>query len=131
MHPTIHGTTSAPAHICLPTCRAAPAIAGGRAAGELLVSAGADGTLCVCDPRASFALLHQIKMSNFPYSMAVAGGLALVGLGDGSLWVVHIGRGETLYCLGANRHAVRCIEACSDRLIASGDDGKVLLWHFS
>lgn len=53
-----------------------------------------------------------------------AGGLALVGCGDGSLWVVHISSGEVRYCLGANKHAVRCIEACEDRLMCSGDDGE-------
>jgi len=58
------------------------------------------------------------------------GGLALVGCGDGSVWVVHCGSGEVRYCLGANKHAVRCLEATHDRLVTSGDDGNLVLYHF-
>lgn len=60
----------------------------------MLVSAGADGTLAISDPRASWSLVRQIKLSNFPYSLTAAGGLALAGLGDGSVWVVQCATGE-------------------------------------
>jgi hypothetical protein len=129
----------------------------------MVVSAGADGTLAIQDPRASqLGLVAQVRLSNFPYSLAVAGayellqqgfhfqvkitgvqslnsclftgftagGLALVGLGDGSVWFVECATGKVLYCLGANQHGVRSLEATCDRLVASGDDGKALLFHF-
>eukprot|EP00983_Pelagomonas_calceolata_P082412 1155917-Pelagomonas_calceolata.AAC.5 len=35
------------------------------------------------------------------------------------------------YCLGANRHAVRCLEATYDRLVTSGDDGNMVLYRFN
>jgi hypothetical protein len=60
----------------------------------MLVSAGADGTLALSDARASWGLVRQIKLSNFPYSLAAAGGLALAGLGDGSIWVIQCSTGE-------------------------------------
>jgi hypothetical protein len=104
--------------------------AGGAAAAGLLVTAGADCTLRVCDPVASFRPLHCVKLRDYPYSLAVAGGLALVGCGDGSLWVVELSTGKIAYCLGANQHAVRCLEASADRLFAAGDDGAALLWQF-
>lgn len=63
--------------------------------------------------------------------MAVAGGLALVGCGDGSLHVIDIRAGRTLYAMGVNKAAVRTIEACSDRLVCSGDDGNALLHRFA
>lgn len=53
-----------------------------------------------------------------------------MGCGDGSVWVVHCGSGEVRYCLGANKHAVRCLEATHDRLVTSGDDGNLVLYHF-
>ncbi len=40
------------------------------------------------------------------------------------------GGARTLYALGANRAAVRCVEACADRLMCSGDDGKALMYTF-
>ncbi|KAF5826437.1 WD40-repeat-containing domain protein [Dunaliella salina] len=104
--------------------------AGGSAAGGMLVSAGADGTLAITDPR-TWGLVKQIRLSNFPYSMMAAGGLALVGLGDGSLWVIQCSSGKVFYCLGANKHAVRCLEATYDKLVTSGDDGNMVLYHFN
>jgi hypothetical protein len=63
-------------------------------------------------------------------SLLAAGGLVLVGLGDGSVWVVHASSGEVRYALGAGKNAVRCIEASEDMLVVSGDDGDVLLYSF-
>ena len=39
-------------------------------------------------------------------------------------------QGKTLYAMGVNKAAVRCIEVCEDRVMTSGDDGKVLLHKF-
>lgn len=104
--------------------------AGGEAARGQIVTAGADGTVRVLDPAASFSLQSTVKLTNFPYSLAVAGGLALAGCGDGSLHVIDIILGKTLYALGANQAAVRTLDAASDRLVCSGDDGKVVLYNF-
>ncbi|KAL6751655.1 WD40-repeat-containing domain protein [Haematococcus lacustris] len=103
---------------------------GGVAAANKVVTCGADMTLRVLEPRKGFALMSTLRLTDYPYSMAVAGGLALVGCGDGSLSVVDIRDCKRLYALGAHNGAVRCIEACADRLFTSGDDGKTMLWSF-
>lgn len=54
---------------CLLLCLAA----GGASAGGMVVTAGADGTCRILEPRRSFALMNTINLTNFPYSMAVAG----------------------------------------------------------
>lgn len=61
-----------------PPCNSccAPTPTGGQATDGMLVSAGADGTTAISDPRASFGLVAQVKLSNFPYSMAAAGACA-------------------------------------------------------
>eukprot|EP00198_Chlamydomonas_reinhardtii_P013322 XP_001702659.1 predicted protein [Chlamydomonas reinhardtii] len=105
-------------------------IAGGAAAGGMVVTAGADGTVRTLDPRLGFALCGTVRLTNFPYSMTAAGGLAVVGCGDGSIHFIDIQSARTLYALGANRAAVRCLEATHDRLLASGDDGNAVLYSF-
>eukprot|EP00983_Pelagomonas_calceolata_P082411 1155917-Pelagomonas_calceolata.AAC.4 len=88
---------------------------GGPAAGGMLVSAGADGTLAITDPR-TWGLVKQIKLSNFPYSMMAAGGLAIVGLGDGSVWVVQCSSGEVRCCKGLGYRA----RAMEGKVLCSG-----------
>lgn len=105
-------------------------LAGGPAAAGMVVTAGADGTVRILDPHKSFALCSTVKLTNFPYSLSAAGGLALVGCGDGSLHVVDIVQGSTLYAIGANKAAVRTIDACANKLLCSGDDGNVVMWQF-
>ncbi|KAG2448714.1 hypothetical protein HYH02_006070 [Chlamydomonas schloesseri] len=105
-------------------------IAGGAAAGGMVVTAGADGTVRTLDPRLGFALCGTVRLTNFPYSMTAAGGLAVVGCGDGSIHFIDIPSARTMYALGANRAAVRCLEATHDRLMASGDDGNAVLYTF-
>lgn len=46
---------------------------GGAAAANMVVTCGADMTLRVLDPRKSFALMSTVTLSDFPYSLAVAG----------------------------------------------------------
>ena len=41
-----------------------------------------------------------------------AGGVALVGCGDGSIHAVHISQGETLYALGAHKVRGNAEPAC-------------------
>jgi hypothetical protein len=38
--------------------------------------------------------------------------------------------GQLLYGLGANEGAVRCIDSTSKCVVASGDDGKALVFSF-
>ncbi|EFJ44249.1 hypothetical protein VOLCADRAFT_118805 [Volvox carteri f. nagariensis] len=106
-------------------------IAGGPAVSGLVVTAGADGTCRVLDPRLGFALSATARLTNFPYSMTAAGGTAVVGCGDGSIHFIDVQSGRTLYALGANRAAVRCMEASYDKLVCSGDDGKAIVYNFS
>lgn len=101
-----------------------------RATSEKVVTAGADGVVRVLDPRQSFAELHAIPVTNFVYSCAAAGGLALVGCGDGALHVIDIESGAISYALGANQAAVRTVDASADRLVCAGDDGNVIIYDF-
>ncbi|MEW5302349.1 MAG: hypothetical protein WDW36_005146 [Sanguina aurantia] len=106
-------------------------LAGGGAVCGMLVTAGADGTVQILDPRSSFATTATIRLPDFPYSMSAAGGLALVGCGNGTLHVIDVMRGKTLYALGTTRGAVRTMQASAERLVVSGDDGNAVLYSFA
>jgi len=95
-----------------------------------IVTAGADGVVRVLDARRPLSELHAVRVTNFVYSCAAAGGLVLVGCGDGALHVIDVELGSTLYALGANQAAVRTVDAAADRIICSGDDGNVILYEF-
>lgn len=98
-----------------------------------MVTAGADKTLRVCDPAASYRALHTVALTDFPYALAAAGdGLVVCGCGDGSVHVVDVLQGKTLYALGAGRAAVRCLEVCAgSKLVCAGDDGCVVSYQFA
>jgi WD40 repeat protein len=62
-----------------------------------IVTAGADGTVRVLDPRKSFAPAGQpIQLTNFPYALAAVpyngtgGGMVACGCGDGSIHIIDI-----------------------------------------
>ena len=105
-------------------------VSAGAASSNLVVTAAADNTVKAFDARADLQPVSETKLSDFPYSMAVAGGLALCGCGDGSLHVVDISSGQTLYALGVNKHAVRGVHASDKCLVCMGDDGSVFLCDF-
>lgn len=106
-------------------------ISAGSASSNLVVTAGADNTVKAFDARSSLQSVSQAKLTDFPYSMAVAGGLSLCGCGDGSLLVIDINNGQTLYALGANKAAVRGVHASKSCLACMGDDGSVCLYDFA
>lgn len=78
----------------------------------------------------SLAVLHNIQLTDFPYSLAAAGGLAFCGCGAGSLQVVDLEGGQVLYALGANKGAVRTIDVSDEVLLCGGDDGTVITYSF-
>lgn len=90
-----------------------------------------DKTVCALDPRAGFSVLHRFtEHRDFPYSLAVAGGLALSGAGDGLLIAHDLTTGKPIWGLGANAAAVRFIGVARSRLVAAGDDGKAIVYAF-
>eukprot|EP01012_Entosiphon_sulcatum_P050046 TRINITY_DN68800_c0_g1_i1.p1 TRINITY_DN68800_c0_g1~~TRINITY_DN68800_c0_g1_i1.p1 ORF type:complete len:516 (-),score=31.20 TRINITY_DN68800_c0_g1_i1:32-1579(-) len=102
-----------------------------QAAGNLIVTAGADRALNVVDPRNSFSVLHHITdHKDFVYSLHLNEDLILSGSGNGWLLVHDIKTGRCKYGLGANQAAVRCIHATNSTLIAAGDDGKAIVFDF-
>ena len=105
-------------------------IAAGPATHDLVVTAGADGTVQALDPRSELCQVLTVTMTDFPYSLAAAGGYAMCGCGDGSLHMISLAEGRTLYALGANTAAVRTLHASDNQLVASGDDGCVILYDF-
>ena len=96
----------------------------------MVVTAGADNTVRAFDARLDRHPVSQTKLTDFPYSLAVAGGLALCGCGDGSLLVIDVSCGQILYALGANKAAVRGIHASHRCLVCMGDDGSVCMYDF-
>ncbi|GBG65012.1 hypothetical protein CBR_g48759 [Chara braunii] len=103
------------------------------AAGPLLVTAGADRKVKVLEPRASFKTLHSFgEHRDFIYSLHTRNGLAFSGAGDGNLIVHDVSAGCMLYGLGATANgAVRCIGTTDTRLVAAGDDGRVMVYSFA
>lgn len=96
-----------------------------------MVTAGADGAVSVLDPRRGLAARSTTRLTDFPYALAAAGGLAFVGCGDGSVHVIDLGAGVTLYALGAGRAAVRTIDVVAGRwLVCGGDDGAAVSYDF-
>jgi hypothetical protein len=114
--------------------------AGAGAVGDIVqtvsgavVTAGADGHVAVIDPRAGFAARGKVACGDFVYSLAAIGPLALAGTGSGGIHVIDIDvtdEPKTLYGLGANEAAVRCVHASEDGLFAAGDDGTCISYAF-
>ena len=106
-------------------------ISAAAASSNLVVTAGADNTVKAFDVRSCSQCVSQAKLTDFPYSLAVAGGLALCGCGDGSLLVIDVNNGQTLYALGANKAAVRGVHASKSCMVCVGDDGSVYMYDFA
>jgi F-box/WD-40 domain protein 7 len=92
-------------------------------------------TLKVLDPAQSYKPVHTVQLTDFPYSLATAAAspeLVLCACGDGSVHVVDVQIGKTLYALGAGKAAVRAMEVSPDgsRLVCAGDDGCVICYQF-
>eukprot|EP01065_Artemidia_motanka_P007330 TRINITY_DN1362_c3_g1_i1.p1 TRINITY_DN1362_c3_g1~~TRINITY_DN1362_c3_g1_i1.p1 ORF type:complete len:497 (+),score=52.70 TRINITY_DN1362_c3_g1_i1:38-1492(+) len=102
-----------------------------RGASNYVVTAGADKRMLVCDPRASFGIVHDLKgHKDFIYSVETHDSLALSGAGNGWVLVHDVLTGSCLFALGANKAAVRCMHAQPSRLTAAGDDGSVMTYDF-
>lgn len=98
--------------------------------GRLVVTAGADMTMRLLDPALSYMPIHTVALTDFPYSLAAVGELVVCGCGDGSVHVLDVDNGDTLYALGAGKAAIRALEVAPDRLVCSGDDGYVISYEF-
>lgn len=104
---------------------------GGGGFETLLVTAGADRTVCVLDPRAGFGpRLRWDTHKDFIYSLEADGRTVLSGDGSGMLLAHDIVAGGPVWGLGANEAAVRCIGVLPGALVVSGDDGKALVYDF-
>jgi F-box/WD-40 domain protein 7 len=90
-------------------------------------------TLKVLDASQSYKPIHTVQPTDFPYSLiAASSDLVLCGCGDGSVHVVDVQAGKTLYALGAGKAAVRAMEVSPDgsRLVCAGDDGCAVCYEF-
>ena len=101
------------------------------ASSGLMVTAGADGSVAMSDPRMGFAMAGRVKMTDFPYSLTAVGGLAICGCGDGSVHVIDAAAAVTLYAIGAQKAAVRTVCASYGQLVCSGDDGSVICFDLA
>eukprot|EP01138_Halocafeteria_seosinensis_P008942 gb/GECG01009139.1/.p1 GENE.gb/GECG01009139.1/~~gb/GECG01009139.1/.p1 ORF type:complete len:576 (+),score=67.05 gb/GECG01009139.1/:1-1728(+) len=96
---------------------------------DFVVTAGADKGVCVLDPRKGFEVAHTFtEHRDFVYSLHTVGSLAFSGAGDGTMITHDLSTFKPLWAIGANKAAVRCIGATESTLVASGDDGNVLMW---
>lgn len=124
----------------------ADAAGGGRTAavgclavvGPFLCSGGAEGRVCVLDPRAGFGVVKAFHhhgggsgVTSPVYALKAADRSVLFsGGGDGMVLAYDV-RGLALcYGLHANRGAVRCLAASEEVVVAAGDDGKALVYSF-
>jgi WD40 repeat protein len=104
---------------------------GGGPSETVLVTAGADRRVCVLDPRAGFSVRHAFtEHRDFIYSLACTSSLACSGGGDGMLLVHDVSLGRPLWAVGAGMAAVRAIGFAGRHMVATGDDGKVLVYDF-
>lgn len=98
----------------------------------LVVTAGADRTVCVLDPRLGFSPRYRFTQhKDFLYSLHVVGPLCFSGAGDGMLITHDLTTGKPLWGLGANMAAVRCMATAGETLLAAGDDGSALVYSFN
>lgn len=96
-----------------------------------IVTAGADKMLRIFDPRRNYECVHELEgHGDFIYSMEVLGRTAVSGGGDGMMLFHDCVTGKTLYGLGANEHAVRCIAVARGAVLAAGDDGNALVYKY-
>lgn len=95
-----------------------------------IVTAGADRTIQIIPITNQTDRTEITDHTDFIYSLKCVNDLIFSGSGDGLLYVHDINEGKLLYALGANKGAVRCIEATNNKLIAAGDDGKVLIYNY-
>lgn len=94
-------------------------------------TAGADNQVHILDIRnAQYPLYSFTEHKDFIYSLHLVGDICLSGDGSGMLMFHSIVDGSLLYGLGANKGAVRCIDATIDHLIVGGDDGKALIYSY-
>ena len=102
------------------------------ASNGMVVTMGADQTICISDPRRSFEKVLSITThKDFIYSMEVVDNLVISGSGDGQLLVHDMDTGKCLYNLEGNQNAVRAIGATKDHLVTTGDDGNFISYSMS
>ena len=128
-HTTDDGGAGAVSDICATGCGKGGEME--HLGGNVVVTAGADKTLRVLDPRASFVPRARFAHhKDFIYSLTVAGSLAISGGGGGLVLVHDLTNGKLLYGRGANRAAVRCLAATTNQLVTAGDDGTALIFDY-
>ena len=110
--------------------------------GAYLVSTGADTKIQVMDFRGGSGsgsgggggggdCVHTwTSHRDFIYSLDTMQEYVVTGSGDGLMLFHSIRTGKLLYGMGASQGAVRCIDATSNCVVASGDDGNVLVYAF-
>eukprot|EP00892_Ulva_mutabilis_P011022 jgi/Ulvmu1/8292/UM041_0104.1 len=106
-------------------------IVGGAAAGYMTATCGADHTLRLLDARGGLGELVSIEVPDYPYSFSAAGGMILVGCGNGVVQVVDSHVMQTQYCLAASDCAIRTIQATSDHFVCAGDAGCTIFYSFA
>lgn len=100
-------------------------------ASPLLASIGADKHVKLFDLRQPQHPLFDFgHHDDFPHCLATLGPFAISGAANGALLCHDVSTGHCCWGLGANRGAVRAVDARPDRLVAVGDDGNALVWSF-
>jgi WD40 repeat protein len=122
------------------------------AAGPYLCSGGADGRVCVLEPRAGCRVVHVFdhhrnhrggapvyalravegRGGGGGSSSSSSSSVLFSGGGDGMLLCYDLAGMALCYGVHANRGAVRCIAVSRElgTVVASGDDGKALVYRY-
>lgn len=109
-----------------------PAVrAGGSAAGYMAATCGADHTLRILDARGGIGELACIEVPDYPYSFTAAGGILIVGCGNGVVQVVDSHVMQTQYSLAASNSAIRSMQAAKNQLVCAGDAGCTVFYTFA
>ena len=96
-----------------------------------MVTAGADKTVCVLEPRMNYQSIHRFnEHKDYIYSLTVVGDICISGDGQGHVIAHNINSGEMLWDVKASESAVRCLHATPTRLVAAGDDGSSVIYKF-
>lgn len=97
----------------------------------MAATCGADNTLRILDSRGGMGQLACVPVPDYPYSFTAAGGLLMVGCGNGIVQIVDSHFMQTQYSLNVSDSAIRSLQVSANRLVCAGDAGCTVFYSFA